>query len=249
MSSHLVKPVATLEQMETIVRDGGKKIFRLEVEVGIVDAILSWCSRRTSTNPLYVNLCTGKVGSEQWLYLLVRSLLPAHKVIRRASELDQTVDVDILYMDDWTLSGSQAVGTAEQVLYPKINALKNVHYYIITYVATVDSQELIKMTNEMYPGVTFHQTFGVQAYRLSQAVTYYQQFSTFSTPLLIDQDQMKTFIQMHNPESQVDGHLIYSDYKIPSDFSSYPSIYDNLITELDREFMQVVEEEYMALTN
>jgi hypothetical protein len=88
---------------------------------GIEKLITHWKSMRPNI-PLYVNQAYDKSGSEHWLYGTFRDILPPHKVIFRGTK-DLPDACEILFLDDWCITGANMAGTMEEILYKNPNTV------------------------------------------------------------------------------------------------------------------------------
>ena len=240
------------QKLTAIILQSGKKITREQIEIWAPKMINHFLKIRDASRPLYVNLCTKKIGSEQWVYLLVRDLIPEHKILNKPEDLDKTESIDILFLDDWVLSGSNAVGAWERVMWQHYEKLRDVRYYIRSFVATDASGKLLSETKLIYKNIQVFQTCAMIVDNLSTVLRSKNTYTLtngqqFTTPWRVNIKDWVSFHHKHNPSSHNEGYLIYSDYKLPNEFGSYPSIYCTVMPEVDREFMKKVEEEYSAL--
>lgn len=225
----------SIEQIKNILLEDALKITRLEVENGIGKVVLSALQNRSSIRPLIVNLISDKIGSEQWLYLHIKALLPPHSLVinktdllnkrlqtQRGGSIIEFNNVDILYIDDWCLSGCSAAWRFESLLNKE--SCNDVNYYICTYAMGSKSSQTFDTLRKTYPNVKIELFYAKIIPLFYEALT--NRNLTFSSEII------DSFHKKYNSDGP--AHLIYSDYKIPGSFGSYPSIYN---FPIDRTFM------------
>lgn len=207
--------------LKQFILDHGEKITKNEVIEGIRTLVGDYFKDKTYIKPIYINLPTDKIGSEHWVYLNVKDLLPEHKVV-----LDEYDDVDIFFIDDWVLSGCNACANLENILYNL--EVKNSRYTILSYVGTGNNSN-INGLKRRYRGVTIEYHSAKRVYLLSEKLNM--------LGITVYQKEFDQFHIKYNPDTECESYLVYSDYKIPNGFGSYPLIYTDPI---DRDFMKEV---------
>lgn len=91
-----------------------KYFTREEITDSLEYLIQKWLLERDPVK-LYVILKNDKIGSEHYFYYHFRHLLPEHTVIHKyLKEVNE--DIEMLYMDDWVLSGQHMKSTIETFL-------------------------------------------------------------------------------------------------------------------------------------
>uniref|UniRef100_A0A6C0BLA8 Phosphoribosyltransferase domain-containing protein n=1 Tax=viral metagenome TaxID=1070528 RepID=A0A6C0BLA8_9ZZZZ len=208
-----------------LLLDNTRIVTRSEVEANILQLVELWKSQRDNLD-LYVNASPrGKIGSEQWLYMLVRKQLPPHRLITRS--VKPTDGSEVLFIDDWALSGCNAAGSMENVLYR--SGLKDIRCTFIFNVITEQANTLLPaLIEESYPNTS------LKIYSHSTV----QPFNDILTSSNITQEEINQF----NTQTGTDegSYAIISDYKIPNTFGSYPKIYRQIWT-VDRQFIHDLE--------
>ena len=173
------------------------------------------------------------------MYLTVKHLLPEHTRITSEEQMNKIhcEGIDIVYFDDWCLSGCNAAGLFE-ILYGY--ETRDVRYTFCTYITTQQVFETCADVNNSYKGITMSFYSDREAQLLTGAL--------LQTGRSFPRELIREFQRKYNPESPVDeSYLICSDYKIPNQFGSYPNIYEPRCPPLNREFMREVESIYSKL--
>lgn len=99
-------------------------ITREEILIDIENNINRWLSSRNLERPLYVTLKEGKIGSEYYFYHHFKHLLPKHTLIWKTFPDDIPDGSEILYIDDWSLSGVQMRDSYNRIFYTSMKEQK-----------------------------------------------------------------------------------------------------------------------------
>ncbi len=192
--------------------------------------------------PLYINLCTTKIGSEQWMYLTIKDLLPEHHVVlvddNRFILSSLENDVDILYVDDMILSGGNC-SDVTYFLFKDQQIKASINYIICSSILT--DKGATSITNEIntyVPYIKHRYVSGNTCLSLTQAMG--------KCGVQYDSTLLQDFYRDISPDTYEEAHLFYTDYKLPSSMSSYPDIYKHMMV-VNRDFMQEVEEQWQIL--
>jgi hypothetical protein len=97
------------QYLTQLVLDSAVEITKDQVVERMRLSVTDWRQNRPHGEvPVYVHIPRGKIGSEHWIYLEVKDLLPPHTIVNADTQIPSTGNADeieILYMDDWSLSG------------------------------------------------------------------------------------------------------------------------------------------------
>lgn len=201
-------------------------------------SLVSNWKRTRQERDLFVSCNAGsKIGSEQWIYLSVLDILPSHTILTKATSL--TDGCEILYMDDWSLSGCNACAIFEDNMY--MNKASNVLYTFIFYLLTDEASSLISsLIERVYPHVQYRMINHTSVERFDHILE--NEGIDIADPDIVE------FHRKYNPDTQSFAYPIVSDYKIPNQFGSYPTIYGG-IYPIDRRFMRNIEKRWKYLFN
>lgn len=223
------------EDIEQLLLDNTVFVSKQDVISGIRSLILEWKQARQPYRALYVYCPSDKIGSEQWIYLSVKDLLPSHKLLKDKNDIH--AGCEILYMDDWSLSGCHAMGSFEEMMYK--NTTPGVLHTFIFYIMSKNAVKSVnRLVQDTYPHVKYH-------------ILYSRMIAGFDEILInhgIDPGcaSVVAFHKKVNPDTEEWSYPIVSDYKIPNQFGSYPTIYGDLYP-IDRQFMEDIEHEWDIL--
>lgn len=185
---------------------------------------------------LYIVSIGEKVGSEQWMYLVNRNLLPPHQLIT-SYDCDESrflvdniieEDSEILFIDDFMLSGTNIIGQFENLFYNFRDITQRKHISFIMPVVTAESLTLINEIINSYDNMTCN------------VKTYYDYKME---KINYDDDEQLTHDLgfLINPDSESLNYPFFTEYKIPNQFGSFPTLYNRIYT-VDRSFMDDVKE-------
>jgi hypothetical protein len=180
-----------------------------EVIDGIRRVVSRYIRERDAEVPLYVNL-PASYGSERWIYKSVRDLLPPHEILTDI-ELIQDRKIDIVFMDDWILSGANACGQLENALWGTRGAkvMPQVTYTVLTFISTREAQyALSSLCMKYYRKVTI---------KFMSEVTL-EQFKPKSDEL--------AFLKEFLPEVDRCSYPVHLEYKVANQHGSFPTIYN-----------------------
>ena len=216
--------------LKNFIVENGEKISRSDVIVGIRNCVKNFFEHFKSQKPIYVNLIMDKIGSEHWIYLIIRDLLPEHIIITTKNQMKIDYnDIDIFFFDDWVLSGCNSCAALENLLYEQKK--NDIRYYIMSYIGSKHNENINGLI-PLYPSVKIKYLHVKRAYLLSEKLK--------DMNISYDRKEFDAFHIKYNPDTECESFLIYSDYKIPNQFGSYPSIYKY---KIDRTFMDDVRAE------
>lgn len=213
---------------------------RSEIIESIRLQLVQWNMQRAKDKRLYINCYPhesvngNKIGSEQWLYVSCMDLLPDHTIIMPTTVIEN--NSEILYIDDWSLSGNNAAAQLEHILYKR--SYKDILYTFIFHTVTDRSICTIDEIVSMYPCVASHCIL---------CTSKVPEFDSILHTNGIDQSDVAAFNKVINPDTECGAYAILSDYKLPNQFGSYPTVYEKLYT-VDRIFMQEIESLWSAIT-
>lgn len=110
-------------------------ITRTQILEDLKNSIERWRNEREN-KPLYITLKTGKIGSEYYFYYTLKHLLPEHKLILNIIPRDIEDGAEILYLDDWSLTGIHMQESYNRIFYkckkyPRYPKIK-LNYTVIT---------------------------------------------------------------------------------------------------------------------
>ena len=189
------------------------------VVTGIKDLVIEWKEQRNNDIPLYVhiNSANNEIGSEYWLYTIVKDTLPAHKIINQAL-LNQCTnnEIEILSLDDWCLSGNNMLGVTEDLLYDSKYKSKIYYSFIFFLVGTHCTSILTSVLKKYYTNVipTFF---------------YKHKIEPFNPHLKETENNKKLleeFTKTFSPDTEsLIGYPVIFEYKVANQFGSYPEIY------------------------
>uniref|UniRef100_A0A6C0BMC1 Uncharacterized protein n=1 Tax=viral metagenome TaxID=1070528 RepID=A0A6C0BMC1_9ZZZZ len=185
-------------------------VTKQEVETNILKLVEQWKEERDQGRDLYVNGVSGQ--DHHWLYMLVRDHLPKHELICASTR--PTDGSEILYIDDWLLSGCTASVHLEEVLYE--SELKDIKYTCIFNVVSVSQKHMYKLVDEQYKGTQLKIYSG----------SVIEAFDDILRREGISEDRIKKFNLEVSPDIECGSFAITSDYKIPNQLGSYPKIYE-----------------------
>lgn len=172
-----------------------------------------------------------KYGSEHYYYDIFKDLLPEHELLTEPSIVEE--NCEILFIDDWILSGSNFMSIFESIFYDnycksngnnnKLNCVIN----IITFVSG-DFLEYFYEVLTSYNGIlTSFLFYSYKAYLLN----YY-------LPTTINEQLKYDFCKQFSPDTNEFAYTVHFDYKIANQFGSYPEIYTYCRTiKPDKSFM------------
>jgi hypothetical protein len=220
------------DQIKKFIVDNAKIVTKDEVITGIRRMIGEYFLHWPADELIYINLISNKIGSEHWIYLRIRDLLPNHKVLTSAN-FEELQNAHVFYFDDWCLSGNNACSVLENLLYDKRQSIEGLTYHILTYVGTEGARhEFEHLKKACYKNITIEFLYCEKAFLFSEKLV--------EKNVIWPIDVMHKFHAEYNPDTESESYLIYSDYKIPNGFGSYPLLYE---TSVNREFMNDVKEE------
>jgi DNA-directed RNA polymerase beta' subunit len=207
-----------------------KCIKKKDVIENIKNKLKLWKNQRENIK-LYINLI-GKIGSEHWIYDEIKYLLPQHDIILDENKL-LCDNSEILYIDDWSLSGCNCCGILEGLLYKntKLNKYKNIKYTTIFYISTKQSRDTLEDVIDYYKYINLNITYCIDIMRFDDIIK--------NNKIKFDSQLLRNFHIKFSPDTEFYSYPIVSDYKIPNQFASYPLIYENIF-EIDRLFMEDV---------
>ena len=186
-----------------------------QVKNGIIKLVNKWKIDRKDI-PLYVNINAenNKIGSEYWLYTIVKDILPEHNIIN-TQLLNECIEseIEILSIDDWCLSGVNMAVNTDELLY-KHTCKSKINYTYIFYIFTNGCSETLTSVSK--------------SYNISKNILY-EQFVEQFNPLLEDNEQnnklIKEFLETFSPDVDDFSYPVILEYKVANQFGSFPEIY------------------------
>ena len=103
------------------------------------ELINEWLDSYKSERQLYVPLIQKKDGSEKWLYEINKHILPPHTVINYKDISTLSDKCDILFIDDWCLSGINCAIVIDDITYDLKNKFKRnvlINFYVVSVIMT-----------------------------------------------------------------------------------------------------------------
>lgn len=224
--------------MDKFIIDNATFVTRKEIEEGICQLLTDFLRNYSTENLLMVNLVSSKIGSEHWLYLKIRPLLPSHSLITptMAEELAfGEGEYDVFFIDDWLLSGCNACTNFENVFYgKKIPDNTKINCYFFSYFSTDRAMSGIdRLISGFYKKIKHIQTIHKYLKKLEPL-----------SQVAKDHFTQKEITDFDTQYDNYDAFLIWSDYKIPNEFGTYPGI---LKRDIDRSFMTKVVDQFKSL--
>jgi len=212
----------------------------IEVIEGIKSMILQWSQNRKSI-PLFINAGRKKKSSSYWLYSTIKDLLPEHDLFLYGKTFDPDTEIEILFIDDWMLSGVNAASNFEDVLHrvlslgdvkEKDDMSQEIYHYkrnkitytIISFISTNDSNEII---NELFLD-----------YRINGKIISLHNIPSFHSILVkleqemtddrqkITKELCQELTQEFAPDSMLLGYPVLLEYKIANQFGCLELFYE-----------------------
>jgi hypothetical protein len=193
---------------------------RTQVEDVIKKLVLNYCMNRKKV-PLYINLPKDKIGSEHWLYLQYKDILPPHTIVND----NQIIDGELLYVDDWCISGSNAVLNLNKIIYTS--------KWLLGQYDTTNIKLTFIFSSVTDNGLDHLNNIISLLYKSKKQFIYDSVIQKFSC----DNDDFKTSWYSGHNDGQ---YSIHSDYKIP-DCKSFINIYKKCNLETNTKFMESVK--------
>jgi hypothetical protein len=170
------------------------------------ELINEWLNNYKSERPLFIPLMKKRDSSEKWLYEINKHILPPHTIINYEDISLLPIECDILFMDDWCLSGNNCAGVIDDITYElKYKLKKNVliNFYVVSVIMTEFATNHIKKIHK--------NTF----------VYYKNKIEIFKDLSLEFNDFIKTF----QPDTEWTAYPVHLEYKIANQFGSFNKIY------------------------
>ena len=196
-------------------------VTKQEVETNILRLIEQWKAERDESRDLYVNEPTYYKGTGDDVgrdrpYTLFKEHLPEHTLI--TSSVRPTDGCEVLFINEWSLSGCTAAVAFEEVLYR--SGLKDIKYTCIFNVSTKATES------------TLNRLIESDQYDNIQLKIYYDSIIGPLDDILkgegIADSEIISFNKQVNPDTDCGSYPIVSEYKIPNQFGSYPVIYEKV---------------------
>lgn len=194
-----------------------KELVRVYAEL----LLRQWIASRDPSKRLALIFEANKVGSRHWLYFLFHHLLPEHKRITEYATQEELDTIDeILFLDDFSITGQNLIGTFDQLAFGK----KTKHISVQIILAFSYNNFLGEMNG--FVG----RSYGGVKYLVAESLT--EPKSTLLTPAFHD--------AINNKEER-DLIPFHAEYKIPDRFCTYAALYEQCRAPPDRSFMREVE--------
>ena len=170
------------------------------------ELINEWLDSYKSERQLYIPLIQKKDGSEKWLYEINKHILPPHTVINYKDISTLSDECDILFIDDWCLSGNNCASVIDDITYNLKNKFKRnvlINFYVVSVIMTENAIYQIK---KIHKNTFFY---------------YKNKIDIFEDSSLEFDDFIKTF----QPDTEWSAHPVHLEYKIANQFGSFEKIY------------------------
>lgn len=198
------------------ILDNTKIYKERDVLDGILDLIVEWRKVRKQ-RPLYIIKRPDDTGSESWLYRKFKDQLPPHKSFIPGMTDFPDEAIEVLFIDDWCLSGSHMAGQFENAFY--MSPCKRAHCTIITYVCSSQARNLMKELETWYENIITTTMHAIQNIDVFIPVR----------PDNICLNEWEILYERFLDEMQDDtgatAHAVIYDYKIANQFGTYEKIY------------------------
>lgn len=245
-----------LKPILDIIFEETKYFTREEILTDLLLNIEYWKIERENV-PLYVILDTAKIGSEYYYYYTLKDFFPEHKLVIDNYPENIEDGSEILYMDDWVLTGTHVLNQFNRFLqydeydeyYPRYPDRK----LKLTVIVSIISNEAMTLVNLIASG--FSDSSVVSNFYYTNIV---RRFSDILNDYIQDKNLiLKFFLRfcgdqyLENFYSNIDhkkvllsdipnygAYAVHLDYKIANIKSSFPLIYEQCRVELpSKEFM------------
>jgi len=191
-----------------------------QIIAGVRSEVKKYCDERKEQEvPLVV--ITGENGtSGYWLYQQVLNLLPPHTHVwwrRAAGSPDLKGKVDILCIDDWSISGCQMVGLLQNHLYGVKDVSVN-SYTIITCVATTTAIELVlQLCHTAYKHIIPFEKFQFRSNHIIPQID----------KKLQEDELFSQYCEAREPDLADVRHAVHLEYKVSIGFADIQRLYRN----------------------
>jgi hypothetical protein len=212
--------IAENKEYEHIIRDIVKctQYYTKQQVIDYLVELIKTIEFKKEDLPLTVLLNRGKVGSQHWLYLAVRDILPDHVVYDYRGDVFNST---ILIMDDFIGSGNFI-----------FNTIDDLYYYHNCY------------NNKILICAPFVCTFN----KISEFITKYTRISNYKiiSKISIGMYQCKDvqFLKKFQTITESSAATIHFEHKVPNQFGSFESIYSAICDVPDKSFMEDVKKEW-----
>lgn len=188
---------------------------------GIKIQILKWKSERKDI-PLYLPIPNIEIGSEIWLYNLFKDLLPEHQIMKNITDIPTEIEVELLLIDDWCLSGFNLLGTFDQLFYilgRNPDGKYNFTTTVITFVCTNTCRNNINGVCRSFR----HSKSDFKFYCQNIVDSLYEHVKDIPEQQIID--FMIKYMPNIDPVPELLPFPVHFEHKIANQFGSYPLIY------------------------
>lgn len=212
-----------------------------EVTNSLKNQISIFNENRDKTMPIVVLINADKIGSEQYFYYILQSYLPPHYILFGNKLLKKIKKPTyLLLLDDWCLSGQNAITTYYNVLFEEYNNNNFISLVLITAIITDKAINLLKLFKNIniyaqYKINDFEYYLGknLDEYKSSHTEEeysiYYKQVTKYLTP----------FFNKFSPVNRSHVFPVHLEYKISNNFGSFTQINNDCRTNKpDKSFMK-----------
>ncbi len=236
----LVKKYPQFAEIFEILFNNTQYYTRQQVSGAITRQIHRWLHERQPL-PLFVILTSGKIGSEHYFYYHFKDQLPKHQIISNETEFAKELSVyeamEVLFLDDWCLSGVNTAGSFESIAYKNLKQLqsKSMMFTSIFAISTLlCSQTLESLLADSYSNVTSRIYSDVIVERFDVILK--------NSGQIFDHKLLTEFTKTFSPDTEDFAFPIHLDYKVANQFGSYPTIYLMCRDPPNKDFIKEVEE-------
>ena len=179
---------------------------------------------RNKSMPIIVVIDTKKIGSEQYFYYRLQNVLPPHYIIFRNKRLKKiTEPVYLLFLDDWSLSGTNMFATFDNILYESGSNYTSPNISLVSITAVTTN--IVKANfPKLFPDLKTHV---FSEYLIRPFIYYYKKYNEENPENKIPTAEARAFNDIFNPEARGNSNLIHLEYKISNIHGSFTSIYES----------------------
>lgn len=177
-----------------------------------------WLSERDNTKPLYVMMHGSYDNSTHLIYNYFKKILSSnHRLILESSIGEVNSEIDVIYIDDWILSGGQAFSNLKY----KLRECKNLSLITITFILAVCGSKSVNY---------FHQTFPHNVTKLYTGVII-DDFMTIATNEGFKVEEICEFMD----GKYCHKYPVHSEISIPDGIGAFNSYYSNALIKYPRK--------------
>ena len=189
-----------------------------EIIHDIYENIMNWKEIRRKI-PLFVIIDNNKIGSDHYYYYHFKDILPKHKIILSSNEISDDNDVELLYIDDWSLTGLNMIKLFE----PLINRKHRTSEILLTCIISISTIACNTAIME------FKDNYNVSCNIYTSHII--KSFKSILNKMNIPHELIYEFFEDFLTDSNIDIYPVQLEYKsITSDYSDQ-SIYSKCSIE------------------